>query len=69
MKSVRQNIHLEMLNERRKREFDKRSRNALNYDLEFYKFKNGKINVSKMSRCTGISRGVLSRELYKRGIL
>lgn len=69
MKSVRQNIHLEMLNERRKREFDKRLRNALNYDLEFYKFKNGKINVSKMSRCIGICESVLSRELYKRGIL
>lgn len=69
MKSVRQNIHLEMLNERRKREFDKRLRNAPNYYLKFYEFKNGCINVSKMSRCTGICESVLSRELYKRGIL
>lgn len=70
MKSVRQNIHLEILNRRRNAEFNKRFKNAINYDLKFYEFKcGGKINISKMSRCTGISRGVLSRELYKRGVL
>lgn len=69
MKSIKQNIHLEILNERKRREFLERLKNAISYDLDFYKFRNGRINISKMSRCTGICESVLSRELYKRGIL
>lgn len=71
MKSVKQNIHLEILNRRRNAEFNERLKNAISYDLKFYEFRqcSGKINISKMSRCTGISRSVLRRELYKRGIL
>lgn len=69
MKSIKQSVHLEILNKRRIAQFDERLKNAINYDLTFYRMKNGRINVSKMSRCTGICRGVLSRELYKRGLL
>ena len=42
---------------------------VFSYDLEFYKFKNGRINVAKMVRCTGLSRDTLNRELYIRGLL
>ncbi|MCI6988347.1 MAG: hypothetical protein MR902_02095 [Campylobacter sp.] len=63
MLSTKQRIHLELLNERKKAKFKARLDDAIEYDLDFYKFKNGRINVAKMSRCTGISKSVLTKEL------
>ncbi|EAI4071354.1 hypothetical protein APU49_08475 [Campylobacter jejuni] len=41
----------------------------LGYDLEFYKMKNGRLNITKMSKISGLSRSFLSRELFKRGLI
>lgn len=35
----------------------------------FYKHKNGKLNVAKLARVSGLSRNFLKRELYIRGLL
>ncbi|MCI6989416.1 MAG: hypothetical protein MR902_07645 [Campylobacter sp.] len=67
--STKQRIHLELLHERKKAKFKARLDNALNYDLDFYRFKNGRINISKMSRCAGISRAILASELWKKGLI
>ncbi|ERJ25434.1 hypothetical protein UNSWCS_1547 [Campylobacter concisus UNSWCS] len=42
--------------------------NVLSYDLSFYRFKNGKLNVSKLARCSGLSRGFLEKHLWFRGL-
>ncbi|EPV9966696.1 TPA: hypothetical protein R8Q90_001634 [Campylobacter jejuni] len=35
----------------------------------FYKHKNGKVNIAKLSRVSGLSRSFLKKELYIRGLL
>ncbi len=35
----------------------------------FYKHKNGKVNIAKLSRVSGFSRSFLKKELYIRGLL
>ncbi|HEF9608085.1 TPA: hypothetical protein SBY32_000421 [Campylobacter coli] len=37
--------------------------------LNFYKHKNGKVNIAKLARVSGLSRNFLKRELYIRGLL
>ena len=38
-------------------------------ELDFYRFKNGKINISKMSRCMGLSVRFVRFKLEQRGLL
>ncbi|WP_241259203.1 MULTISPECIES: hypothetical protein [Campylobacter] len=45
-----------------------RLKNALSYDMSFYCFKNGKLNISKLARCTGLSRAFVEREMWKKGL-
>ncbi|EAK2109855.1 hypothetical protein BFM12_07610 [Campylobacter jejuni] len=41
----------------------------LNDKNGFYRYKNGKLNISKISRVSGLSWSFLKRELYIRGLL
>ncbi|ALW35035.1 TPA: hypothetical protein ACW36B_000605 [Campylobacter jejuni] len=44
-------------------------KDVLNDENGFYKHKNGKLNVAKLARVSGLSRNFLKRELYIRGLL
>ena len=44
--------------------------NLLEYgNLKFYKFKNGRLNVSLMSRVSGLSRAYLTKRLWQKGLI
>ena len=48
----------------------KRFENFLSYgNLDFYKKKDGSLNIARIVRTSGISREVVRRELDKRGLL
>ena len=64
----RQRIHIAHLARKRRIAALDRLNNAISYDLNFYRFKNGKLNVSKLARCAGVSRGFAARELERRGL-
>ena len=66
--TTKQRIHLDNMVAKRKAEAIVRLQNALSYDMSFYKFKNGKLNVSKLARCAGLSRGFVERELWRLGL-
>lgn len=66
--TTKQRIHLDNLVAKRKAEAIARLQNVLSYDIDFYRFKNGKLNVSKLARCAGLSRGFVERELWKKGL-
>ena len=66
--SIKQREHLRNLAIKRHENALFRLKNALGYDLSFYRFKNGKLNVSKLARCSGLSRGFLEKELWKKGL-
>ena len=66
--SAKQREHLRILAIKRHENALFRLKNALGYDLSFYRFKNGKLNVSKLARCSGLSRGFLEKELWKKGL-
>ncbi|WP_459888000.1 hypothetical protein [Campylobacter concisus] len=66
--SAKQREHLRNLAIKRHENALFRLKNALGYDLSFYRFKNGKLNVSKLARCSGLSRGFLEKELWKKGL-
>ncbi|WP_107691856.1 hypothetical protein [Campylobacter concisus] len=66
--SAKQREHLKNLAIKRHENALFRLKNALGYDLSFYRFKNGKLNVSKLARCSGLSRGFLEKELWKKGL-
>ena len=66
--SFKQREHLKNLAIKRHENALFRLKNALGYDLSFYRFKNGKLNVSKLARCSGLSRGFLEKELWKKGL-
>ena len=38
-------------------------------DLSFYKMKNGKFNISKMARVSGLSRKFISFKLWQKGLI
>ena len=66
--TTKQKIHLNNLHEKKIASYQARLNNVLNYDLSFYRFKNGKLNVSKLARCSGLSRGFLEKHLWFRGL-
>ena len=66
--SAKQREHLKNLAIKRHENALFRLKNALGYDLSFYRFKNGKLNVSKLARCSGLSRGFLEKHLWFRGL-
>ena len=66
--TTKQRIHLDNLATKRKAEAMARLQNALSYDMSFYKFKNGKLNISKLARCAGLSRAFIEREMWKKGL-
>ena len=66
--TTKQRIHLNNLHEKKRASYQARLNNVLSYDLGFYRFKNGKLNVSKLARCSGLSRGFLEKELWKKGL-
>lgn len=66
--SAKQKIHLNNLHAKKRSLYQARLNNVLSYDLSFYRFKNGKLNVSKLARCSGLSRGFLEKELWKKGL-
>ena len=66
--SFKQREHLRNLAIKRHENALFRLKNALGYDLSFYRFKNGKLNVSKLARCSGLSRGFLEKHLWFRGL-
>ncbi len=66
--SAKQREHLKNLAIKRHENALFRLKNVLGYDLSFYRFKNGKLNVSKLARCSGLSRGFLEKELWKKGL-
>ena len=44
--------------------------NLLEYgNLKFYKFKNGKFNISKISRVSGLSRKFIGFKLWQKGLI
>ena len=44
--------------------------NLMSYgNLSFYKFKNGRLNVSLMSRVSGLSRAYLTKRLWQKGLI
>lgn len=67
--TTKQRIHLNNLHEKKRASYQAKLNNVLSYDLGFYRFKNGKLNVSKMARCAGVSRQILSNYLWQRGLL
>lgn len=44
-------------------------KDILNDENGFYKHKNGKLNIAKIARISGLSRNFLKMEFYKRGLL
>ena len=66
--TTKQKIHLNDLHEKKRASYQARLNNVLSYDLSFYCFKNGKLNVSKLARCSGLSRGFLEKYLWFRGL-
>ena len=66
--TTKQKIHLDNLRANKRALYQARLDNILNYDLSFYRFKNGKLNISKLARCSGLSRGFLEKELWKKGL-
>lgn len=66
--TTKQRIHLNNLHEKKRASYQAKLNNVLSYDLNFYRFKNGKLNVSKLARCSGLSRGFLEKELWKKGL-
>ena len=66
--TTKQRIHLNDLHAKKRASYQAKLNNVLSYDLSFYRFKNGKLNVSKLARCSGLSRGFLEKELWKKGL-
>ncbi|MBE3606106.1 hypothetical protein CCAL13119_03900 [Campylobacter sp. RM13119] len=66
--TTKQQIHIDNLHANKRALYQARLNNILNYDLSFYRFKNGKLNISKMARCSGLSRGFLEKELWRLGL-
>ena len=66
--TTKQKIHLDNLRANKRALYQARLDNILNYDLGFYRFKNGKLNVSKLARCSGLSRGFLEKHLWIKGL-
>lgn len=66
--TTKQRIHLNNLHEKKRALYQAKLNNVLSYDLSFYRFKNGKLNVSKLARCSDLSRGFLEKELWKKGL-
>ena len=66
--TTKQRIHLNNLHEKKRASYQAKLNNVLSYDLSFYRFKNGKLNVSKLARCSGLSRRFLEKELWKKGL-
>ena len=66
--TTKQKIHLDNLHEKKRASYQAKLNNVLSYDLGFYRFKNGKLNVSKLARCSGLSRGFLEKYLWFRGL-
>lgn len=66
--TAKQKIHLNNLHAKKRESYQARLNNVLSYDLSFYRFKNGKLNVSKLARCSGLSRGFLEKYLWFRGL-
>ena len=64
----RQHLHIANLSRKKRITALDRLNNAIGYDLSFYRFKNGKLNISKLARCAGLSRGFTARELERRGL-
>ena len=67
--SAKQREHLRILAIKRHENALFRLKNALGYDEDFYKFKNGRLNVAKLARCTGVSEKFARRELDIRGLI
>ncbi|WP_195836285.1 hypothetical protein [Campylobacter portucalensis] len=53
--SYKQRLNLSMLAFERRKRTRERIENLLSYDIDFYRFKNGRLNVSKIARCAGVS--------------
>lgn len=66
--TTKQKIHLNNLHAKKRASYQAKLNNVLSYDLSFYRFKNGKLNVSKLARCSGLSRGFLEKHLWFRGL-
>ena len=66
--TTKQKNHLDNLHEKKRASYQAKLNNVLSYDLSFYRFKNGKLNVSKLARCSGLSRGFLEKHLWFRGL-
>ena len=66
--TTKQKNHLDNLHAKKIALYQAKLNNVLSYDLSFYRFKNGKLNVSKLSRCSGLSRGFLEKHLWFRGL-
>lgn len=66
--TTKQKIHIDNLATNKKALYQARLNDIINYDLSFYRFKNGKLNISKMARCIGVSRTCLTKYLWFRGI-
>ncbi|MBE2984666.1 hypothetical protein CCAL9344_01370 [Campylobacter sp. RM9344] len=65
---TKQKIHIDNLAANKKALYQARLNNIINYDLSFYRFKNGKLNISKMARCSGLSRSFLTKYLWFKGL-
>ncbi|WP_149703744.1 hypothetical protein [Campylobacter concisus] len=66
--TTKQKNHLDNLHAKKRESYQAKLNNVLSYDLSFYRFKNGKLNVSKLARCSGLSRGFLEKHLWFRGL-
>ena len=64
----KQHVHIANLARKKHIAAFERLHSAIGYDLSFYRFKNGKLNVSKLARCAGISRKFAERELWRKGL-
>ncbi|CUU88091.1 hypothetical protein [Campylobacter hyointestinalis] len=66
--TTKQRIHIDNLACKRQEMTKHRVQNALSFDLSLYRFKSGKLNISKMARCVGISRTTLEKYLWQKGL-
>ncbi|WP_253908197.1 hypothetical protein [Campylobacter sp. RM16188] len=66
--TTKQRMHIDNLVKRRRDLYQERLNSVLSYDLDYYRFKNGKLNISKMARCTGFSRSFLTKHLWFKGL-
>ncbi|MBR8466352.1 hypothetical protein KDE13_08400 [Campylobacter sp. faydin G-140] len=66
--TTKQRIHINNLAQSKRAKAKAILDSALGYDLSFYRFKNGKLNVSKMARCMGVSRTTLTKYLWFKGL-